>query len=135
VIAHDLVKLKPTLDPDGTGRLYWYIGINGDTVALSRELTTFEYQLPKMILPIRDSDTITPNANEHPSATGFVPYYPVHCNPRLNQNDNAFHAAMFPVIVFITVSFLYRMIIGGHWAKLKSDFKDAWNPTSASRSV
>jgi len=115
--------------------LYWYIGINGDTVALSRELTTFEYQLPKMIQPIRDSDTITPNANEHPSATGFVPYYPVHCNPRLNQNDNAFHAAMFPVIVFITVSFLYRMVIGGHLAKLKSDLKDAWNPTSASRSV
>lgn len=135
VIAHDLVKLKPTLDPDGTGMLYWYVSITGDTVALSRELTTFEYQLPKMILPIRDSDTIAPNANVYPAATDFVPYYPVHCNPDLKPNDNAFHAAMFPVIVFITVSFFYRMVIGGHWEKLKSDLRNAWNPTSTSRSV
>ena len=121
VIAHDLVKLKPTLDPDGTGMLYWYIGINGDTVALSRELTTFEYQLPKMILPIRDSDTIQPNGVSHPAATAFVAHYPTHKQADSTSTDSAFHAAMFPVLVLITVAYLYRSISTGKWASLFRD--------------
>jgi hypothetical protein len=121
VIAHDLVKLKPTIDPDGTGMLYWYIGINGDTVALSRELTTFEYQLPKMIQPVLDSDTIQPNGVSHPAATAFVPYYPTHKQGATTSTDSAFHAAMFPVLVLITVAYLYRSILTGKWASLFRD--------------
>ena len=121
VIAHDLVKLKPTIDPDGTGMLYWYIGINGDTVALSRELTTFEYQLPKMETPIRDSDTIQPNGVNYPAATAFVAHYPTHKKGATTSTDSAFHAAMFPVLVLITVAYLYRSISTGKWASLFRD--------------
>jgi hypothetical protein len=121
VIAHDLVKLKPTLDPDGTSMLYWYISITGDTVALSRELTTFEYQLPKMETPIRDSDTIQPNGSSYPAATAFVAHYPVHKQQVTTSTDSAFHAAMFPVLVLITVAYLYRSISTGKWASLFRD--------------
>jgi hypothetical protein len=121
VIAHDLVKLKPTLDPDGTGMLYWYISITGDTVALSRELSTFEYQIPKMTLPVRDSDTIQPNGNSHPSATAFVAHYPTHKQKATTSTDNAFHAAMFPVLVLITVAYLYRSAKSGVWTNLFRD--------------
>jgi hypothetical protein len=121
VIAHDLVKLKPTLDPDGTGMLYWYISITGDTVALSHELTTFEYQLPKMEIPIRDSDTIQPNGSSYPAASAFVVHYPTHKQGATTSTDSAFHAAMFPVLVLITVAYLYRSILTGKWACLFRD--------------
>ena len=121
VIAHDLVKLKPTLDPDGTGMLYWYISISGDTVALSHELTTFEYQLPKMIQPIRASDTILPNGNQHPSVTAFVPHYPIHKHAESISTDSVFHAAMVPVLVLITLAYLVRSINKGCWRRLVED--------------
>jgi hypothetical protein len=121
VIAHELVTLKPTIDPDGVGMLYWYVSITGDTVALSRELSTFEYQLPMMIQPIRASDTIHPNKNEHPSATAFVAHYPVHKQQVTTSTDSAFHAAMFPVLVFITVAYLVRSINKGCWQRLVED--------------
>jgi hypothetical protein len=121
VIAHELVTLKPTIDPDGVGMLYWYVSITGDTVALSRELSTFEYQLPMMILPIRASDTILPNENEYPSATAFVAHYPVHKHQVSTSTDSAFHAAMFPVLVFITVAYIVRSVTNGYWAALLRD--------------
>jgi hypothetical protein len=121
VIAHELVTLKPTIDPDGVGMLYWYVSITGDTVALSRELSTFEYQLPMMIQPIRASDTILPNDNQHPSATAFVANYPVHKHAESVSTDNVFHAAMFPILVFITLAYLVRSINKGCWQRLVED--------------
>jgi len=118
VISHELITLKPTIDPDGTGLLYWYVWVTGDTIALSRELSTFEYQLPKMTLPVRDSDTIQPNGNSHPSATAFTAHYPVHNRAESTSTDSAFHAAMFPVLVLITVAYLYRSAKSGVWTNL-----------------
>ncbi len=125
VIAHDLVKLKPTIDPDGTGMLYWYVSITGDTVALSRELTTFEYQLPKMILPVLDSDTIRPNENEHLPAMAFTAHYPSHNHVATSSTDSAFHAAMFPVLVLITVAYIVRSVTNGYWAAFLRDINES----------
>ena len=125
VIAHELVTLKPTIDPDGVGMLYWYVSITGDTVALSRELSTFEYQLPKMIQPLRDSDTILPNDNQHPAAMAFTVHHPSHSHPVTTSTDSAFHAAMFPALVLITVAYIVRSVTNGYWAALLRDINRA----------
>lgn len=137
VVAHDLVALKPTVDPEGNGMLYWYIGINGDTVALDEPLTTFEYEIPIMLAhPFRASDTIQPSQYQHGKLEAFNVYHPFHFHPKDVSMNSEFDAAA-PVLIFlITLAYIVRCSKTNAWTKLFKDVRNAWNnPTPINRAV
>jgi hypothetical protein len=137
VQAHDLVALKPTIDPDGSGLLYWYIGINGDTVALSHELTTFEYEMPILMKqPFRASDTIQPSDYVHGTVQSFNPYYPIHIHPVDTSFNSEFDYAAGVAIFLIALAYVVRCSKTNAWGNLFKDLRNAWNnPTTINRSI
>ena len=137
VVSHDLVALKPTIDPDGSGLLYWYVGVNGDTLALDKELSTFEYEMPILMKqPFRASDTIQPNNSNHGKVEAFSPYYPIHFHPKDVSMNSEFDAAA-PVLIFlITLAYIVRCSKTNAWTKLFKDVRNAWtNPVAGNKSV
>jgi len=137
VVSHDLVALKPTIDPDGSGLLYWYVGVNGDTLALDKELSTFEYEMPILMKqPFRASDTIQPNNSNHGKVEAFSPYYPIHFHPKDVSMNSEFDAAA-PVLIFlITLAYIVRCSKTNAWTKLFKDVRNAWtNPVAGSQSI
>lgn len=137
VVSHDLVALKPTIDPDGSGLLYWYVGVNGDTLALDKELSTFEYEMPILMKqPFRASDTIQPNNSNHGKVEAFSPYYPIHFHPKDVSMNSEFDAAAPVVLFLITLAYIVRCSKTNAWTKLFKDVRNAWtNPVAGSQSI
>lgn len=123
VVAKDLVLEKRSLDPDGTGFLYWYVAVSGDTVALDHELRTFEYEMPiLMTQPFRPSDTIVPNQSSHGKPEAFVAHYAKPDALIFQNKDLEYHSAMFVVMVLITIGVVIKIDAkwDSAWAKLRS---------------
>ena len=130
VVSHDLVALKPTIDPDGNGYLYWYIGIHGDTLALDKELSTFEYEMPILMKqPFRASDTIQPSDYVHGTVQSFEPYYPLHIHPVDTSLNSEFDCAAGVAIFLIALAYIVRCSRTNAWENLFKDLRNAWNPT------
>ena len=130
VVSHDLVALNPTIDPDGSGLLYWYVGVNGDTLALDKELSTFEYEMPILMKqPFRASDTIQPSDYVHGTARTFEPYYPLHIHPVDTSLNSEFDCAAGVAIFLIALAYIVRCDKTKAWNKLFKDLRNAWNPT------
>lgn len=131
IIAKDLVLEKRTLDPDGTGFLYWYVGLKGDTLALDNELTTFEYEMPILMKqPFRASDTIQPNQSQHGSPSAFVASY-AKPHSYINPYDSfgvKVDYAYGTIIFLIALAYLVRCDKTKAWGMLLSELSDAWNP-------
>jgi hypothetical protein len=125
---HEMVSVEPseykelgrTINPDG-GYLYWCIGIDGDTLSLLHKLAKFDNQEPTMMQQLHYADTVQPNSSNHAAVEPFIAHYPTHSRQQDDNTDAAFHAAMFPLLVMITVGYLVKSAKDKCWVNLFRD--------------